>query len=226
MATQKPKTCWRPSRDICNTPDDIDKLVFDAQTIVAQEIRDGTNYGGLRIKIKARLGTSSLSLQVDVGFANAIVPGPEEREYRTILGDPSPRIWIYPPESVVAEKVHAMVILGERNSRYKDFYDLYVMANAFTFARRSLAQAVRATFSRRATPAEEAVPAAFSSSFYANEGKADQWPAYVTRNYLPGAPADFIQVGDLLIGFLLPIWRELISGTNATSDWRSGGPWQ
>lgn len=213
-------------REICNTSDDVDQLIFDTHTMTAEAIRDGSNYGGIRIKIRARLGTSVVSLRVDVGFANAIVPGPEEREYRTILGDPPPRILVYPPESVVAEKLHAMVTLGEHNTRYKDFYDLYVMAGAFTFERRPLAQAVRATFNRRVTPAEDALPAALSSSFYANQDKAEQWRAYVTRNKLPSASTDFTQIGELLVAFLLPIWRELGSATDATGDWPSGGPWQ
>lgn len=115
-------------REICHTQDDVDQLVFDTDTITTEPIRDGSEYDGLRIRIRASLGASDIPLQVDVGFGNAIVPGPEEKEYRTILGDPPPRILAYPPESVVAEKLHAMVTLGERNSRYKDFYDVYAMA--------------------------------------------------------------------------------------------------
>ena len=118
---------------------------------------------GLRIRIRARLGGSDIPIQVDVGFGNAIVPGPEEKEYRTILGDPPPRILAYPPESVVAEKLHAMVTLGERNSRYKDFYDLYAMAGAFHFERTTLVRAVTATFERRSTPVEAALPAALAA---------------------------------------------------------------
>jgi predicted nucleotidyltransferase component of viral defense system len=114
-------------REICNTADDVDPIAFDTDTITAEPIRDQSEYDGLRIRIRTRLGNSNILLQVDVGFGNAIVPGPEEREYRTILGDPPPRILVYPPESVVAEKLHATVILGERNSRYKDFYDLYIV---------------------------------------------------------------------------------------------------
>jgi hypothetical protein len=80
-------------REICNTPDDVDQLVFDVATITAKPIRDGSEYDGLRIRIRARLGESDIPIQVDVGFGNAIVPGPEEKEYRTILGDPPPGSW-------------------------------------------------------------------------------------------------------------------------------------
>jgi len=213
-------------REICNTPDDVDQLLFDTEAITANPIRDGSEYDGLRIKIRARLGNSDIPLQVDVGFGNAIVPGPEEQEYRTILGDPPPRILAYPPESVVAEKLHAMVTLGERNSRYKDFYDLYAMAGAFTFERSTLAEAVRATFDRRATPVQAALPAALAAPFYFDEGRAVQWRAYVTRSRLMDAPADFIQVGDRLTAFLQPVWADLSSNSAPGGDWPAGGPWR
>jgi hypothetical protein len=212
-------------REICNTADDVDQIAFDTDTITAEPIRDQSEYDGLRIRIRMRLGNSHIPLQVDVGFGNAIVPGPEEREYRTILGDPPPRILVYPPESVVAEKLHATVILGERNSRYKDFYDLYMIAGAFPFERSTLAEAVRATFDRRATQVDAALPVALAAPFYSDGGRAAQWRTYVNRNRLVDAQADFIQVGDRLIAFLQPIWAGLRSGAAPEGNWPPGGPW-
>jgi hypothetical protein len=213
-------------RDICDTEDDVDQLVFDTDTITAEPIRDGSEYDGLRLRIRARLGESNIALQIDVGFGNAIVLGPEETEYRTILGDPPPRILVYPPESVVAEKLHAMVLLGERNSRYKDFYDLHAMANAFQFDRNTLVRAVRATFERRATPIDTALPVPLTASFYAKGDRLTQWRAYVTRNGLDGAPTDFQQVGDLLTRFLQPVWEGLRATGESAGDWPPGGQWQ
>jgi hypothetical protein len=213
-------------RDICNTPDDVDQLVFDTHTITADPIRDGSEYHGLRIKMRAMLGESNIPIQVDVGFGNAIVPGPEEREYRTILGDPPPRILAYPPESVVAEKTHAMVTLGERNSRFKDFYDLHAIAKAFPFDRSTLARAVRATFERRVTPISPGIPAALTDVFYAGESRAQQWRAYVTSNQLDGVPTDFRLVGAVVIGFLRPIWEDLSSGGHSAGNWPPEGPWR
>ena len=213
-------------REVCNTPDDVDQLVFETDTIVAEPIRDGSEYHGLRLKLRAHLGGSSIPLQVDVGFGNAIVPGPEETEYRTILGDPSPRVLAYPRESVVAEKLHAIVVLGERNSRTKDFYDLYAIAGGFSFERSTLARAARATFERRATPVTSELPAALTGSFYSDGIRAAQWQAYVRTNQLTDAPPDLVQVGDRITSFLQPIWQDLRSGGDTVGDWRSGGPWR
>lgn len=213
-------------REICTTPDEVDPLVFDLDTITADAIRDGSEYPGLRIKMRARLGTSDIPVQIDVGFGNAIVPGPEEKDYRTLLGDPTPRILAYPPESVVAEKLHAMVVLGERNSRYKDFYDLYTMASAFAFDRGTLARAAKATFERRGTPAQAALPAALGAAYYASAARLNDWRVYVNRNDLPGAPTDFVMVGERLAGFLRPIWDDVTSGIASPGDWQPEGPWR
>lgn len=221
-----PEDVIKAFREICNTPDDVGYLVFDTDSISATPIRDGSEYDGLRLKLRAKLGASEIPVQVDVGFGNAIVPGPEEREYRTILGDPTPRIRAYPPESVVAEKTHAMVMLGERNSRLKDFYDLYALAGAFRFERTTVTQALRATFERRGTAIHAPLPVALAAPFYSDDARATQWRAYVTRNTLTDAPADFIQIGDRLITFLQPIWADLGSGAAGTGQWVDGGPWR
>jgi len=216
----------RDFREICTTTDEVDTLVFDLDAITAEPIHDESEYNGFRIRLKAMLGNSSISVQIDVGFANAIVPGPEEVEYRTILGDPPPRILAYPRESVVAEKLHAMVILGERNSRYKDFYDLYAMANNFSFDKDTLVRAVCATFERRATRIDAAFPAPLMAPFYSNNDRFIQWRAYVTRNKLTGVPIDFQAAGDLLIRFLQPVWERLLADGPHPGDWQPEGPWR
>lgn len=212
-------------REICDTPDEVDGLVFDTAAITAEPIRDSSDYYGLRIHIRAKLGKSDIAVQIDVGFGNAIVPGPEETELRSMLGDPPPRILAYPREAVVAEKLNAMVTLGERNSRYKDFYDLHAMANAFDFDRDTLVRAVRATFERRRTPVVAALPLPLTPAFYANAGRQTQWRAYVTRNGLTGAPTDFQAVGELLMRFLQPIWERFGSDETNTGSWPPGGTW-
>jgi hypothetical protein len=224
--SSEPRDVIAAFREICSTPDDVDQLGFDTESITAEPIRDGSEYDGLRIRIRARLGDSDIPVQIDVGFGNAIVPGPEEKEYRSILGDPSPRILAYPPESVVAEKTHAMVLLGQRNSRFKDFYDIYAMAGAFRFERTTLVQAVKATFDRRRTPVQAQLPEALAAPFYADQARAQQWRAYVTRNGLSDAPANFDQVGDRIIAFLHPLWADLGAGSPTAGNWQDGGPWR
>lgn len=213
-------------RDICHTPDDVDALVFEADTIAAAPIRDASEYPGIRVRIVALLGTSRIPIQLDLGFGNAIVPGPEEVEYRTLLGDPPPRIRAYPQESVVAEKLHAMVTLGEQNSRYKDFYDMHTIANAFRFERSTLVAAVRATFERRGTPIAEEAPVALRAAFYDDPGRAAQWRAYVQRSGMTGVSRDFAAVGEHIVGFLQPVWEEMSGGSALARYWSPEEGWR
>ena len=118
-----------------------------------------------------------------------------------------------------------MATLGERNSRYKDFYDLHALAGALSFDRSTLVRAVAATFDRRATPVTVELPVALTAPFYSDESRAGQWRAYVTRNGLPDAPADFVQVGDRLTRFLQPIWNDVGSTGDTIGQWSQGGPW-
>lgn len=213
-------------REICITPDDVDALRFEADTIRTEPIRDGSEYPGIRVHIIALLGTSRMPIQLDLGFGNAIVPGPEEVEYRTLLGDPPPRIRAYPQESVVAEKLHAMVTLGLQNSRYKDFYDMHTMATAFRFDRSTLVAAVRATFERRATPVADETPAALRATFYADAARAMQWRAYVARSGMTGVSQDFAAIGERIGAFLQPVWDDLRVDGEVRGAWSFDGGWR
>ena len=111
-------------REICQTEAVADGLEFDPASLEATEIREGQEYGGRRVRLLALLGNARVPVQVDVGFGDSITPGPCEIDYPTLLSDlPAPKLRAYPRETVVAEKLEAMVALGWANSRMKDFYD-------------------------------------------------------------------------------------------------------
>jgi len=213
-------------REICETPSVHDELVFDAATLTAQPIRDDSEYQGLRIRLEARLGASRIPVQIDIGFGNAIDPPPQTVTYPTLLDDPAPRIQAYPLEAVVAEKFHAIVLLGERNSRFKDFYDLHVLAKQFPFDGERLAKSIAATFARRRTDITAVQSTSLTPGFFSDEARATQWRAYLDRDHLPGAPADFTPVGEALTRFLGPVSTALAAGEEFTANWEAGGPWR
>jgi predicted nucleotidyltransferase component of viral defense system len=213
-------------REICETPSAADELVFDATTLTAQPIRDDSEYHGLRIRLQARLGESRIPVQIDIGFGNAIDPPPQIITYPTLLDDPAPRIQAYPLEAVVAEKFHSMVVLGERNSRMKDFYDIHVLAKQFPFEGERLAKSIAATFARRNTIVTAVQSTSLTPAFFSEEARATQWRAYLVRNQLPGAPADFTLVGETVTTFVGPVSNALAVGDEFTSSWDAGGPWR
>lgn len=212
-------------QEICAVSCPGDGLTFQAATVRAEPIRDQSEYHGFRVRLQVLLGTARISLQIDVGLGNAIEPPAQEEEYPVLLDGPAPRIRAYPREAVVAEKVHAMVVLGAANSRFKDFYDVLVLATYFSFSGQSLTRAIAATFERRHTPLQNAQPVALAPAFYSDPKRAAEWQRYLSRNGLPGAPADFTAVGELLQTFLGPLWSALAAGRAFSDAWPPAGPW-
>jgi predicted nucleotidyltransferase component of viral defense system len=128
-----------------------DGLAFLADSVVAEEITKDSEYQGTRILMDARMGNVRLRIQVDFGVGDVIVPGPRMIEYPVFLGGDTIELLAYPVETSIAEKLQAMVTLGETNSRMKDFYDVWICASHLDFEREKLLKAVEATFKNRET---------------------------------------------------------------------------
>jgi hypothetical protein len=213
-------------QEICTVACPEDGITFLPASVRAESIRDEGEYHGFRVRLEATLEAARITLQIDIGLGDAVNPAPQDVRYPVLLDAPAPNIRAYPQEAVVAEKFHTMVLHGERTTRFKDFYDLYVLANRFPFDGPQLAGSVAATFERRRTPITSVQSAALSTEFFSNDTRATQWRTYLDRNALPGAPADFTAVGATLTGFLGPVWTALGSGEDFTQYWDSGGPWR
>ena len=164
---------------ICAQPVEEDGLDFDAESISARNIREDQVYGGTRIRLLCHLGKTRISLQIDVGIGDAVTPGPQDIDFPTVLGHPAPRLRAYPVESVISEKLEAIVTLGIGNSRMKDFYDLWVLGRRFAPAEALVSSAIVATFSRRQTPRPDGVPVGLSDGFADDPLKQTQWNAFL-----------------------------------------------
>ena len=211
-------------RTLCSLEVEDDGLQFLPDSVRVEEIREETEYGGIRAHVKALLGKARIDLQVDIGFGDVVVPEPVEVDFPTLLGGPAPRIRAYSPESVIAEKLHAAAVLGDANSRMKDFYDLFNLSRLFSFEGLALTKAIEATFKRRGTP----LPALFpiSSAFFEQDTHARQWRGYLTKTGLAAAPQNFTAVGEALREFLLEPYDALIAENNFSTSWMPGGPWR
>lgn len=135
---------------ICQVAVDVpDGIHFLPETIKAEVVREDNVYDGVRIRVEYRIGRTGQFMQIDIGFGDAIVPTSVDTEYPRILDMPVIHVKSYPPESVIAEKVQAMVTLGIANSRMKDFFDVFTLSHLFEFEGLRLVEAIRATFERR-----------------------------------------------------------------------------
>jgi Nucleotidyl transferase AbiEii toxin, Type IV TA system len=133
--------------------------------VQAEVARAEDEYSGLRVTLQSTIAGARLPIQVDIGFGDVVTPAAREVDYPSLLGMPAPRLRAYPPETVVAEKVQALVSLGMLNSRMKDFFDLWAISRMFPFEGPVLSDALRATFIRRATPLPAETPIALTQAF-------------------------------------------------------------
>ena len=72
----------------------------------------------------------------------------------------------------MAEKFEAMVKLDTRNSRMKDFHDVWALAGAVRVRRRDAREAVAGCFERRGTPWTAGSRESLTPAFYAADTRA------------------------------------------------------
>jgi len=179
-----------------------DGVEFDLDALRVDQIREELEYGGLRLRTTASISGARIAVTVDVGFGDALEPGAEAIDYPSMLDLPTPRLRACARETVIAEKFQAMVALGLANSRMKDFYDIWLLSQSFTFDDDRLARAIAATFSRRGTEIPTDLPDALTPAFATDEQKQSQWRAFLDNVALhPGSLADVITG---VAGFIMP----------------------
>lgn len=203
-----------------------DGLVFDVGGLEATIIREDARYGGIRIETTALLERARVPVRVDVGFGDAITPRPDEIDYPTLLDAPAPHLRAYPRETVVAEKLEAIVSLGFTNSRMKDFYDLAMIARHFELEGQVLVAAVKATFERRRTEIPATIPDGLSDDFVSMAESQTRWQGFLARDRLAMNAPDFGRTVEEIRRFSLPILAAANGSKSVPGYWPAGGPWK
>jgi len=212
---------------ICNVSCPEDGIALDVATLKVSAIRDQQRYGGQRATLIALLGTAKCNVQVDFGFGDVVIPGPEEARLLTLIsGVPAPFLRTYPQVSSIAEKFEAMVQLGTINTRMKDFYDVWALSEAFAFDGLLLQEAVARCFDRRGTPWSAETPEALTAAFYSNPQRQDYWTTYGHQGGLLNLPPSaFEEIGSRIQSFLGPVHDSILAGEPFDLHWSAGGPW-
>jgi predicted nucleotidyltransferase component of viral defense system len=210
--------------EISQTPVENDGLVFDVASVATERIAEDADYEGVRARFRGHLGNARIAMQVDIGFSDVVTPAPMRVAFPTILAQPAGSLLVYNRESVIAEKLEAMVKLGELNSRMKDFFDVWLLSSRYEFDAVQLATAIRATFARRRTTMESE-PIAFSRDFARESSKAAQWSAFRRRSLLQNTPADLSDIVVCVRAFLHPVVASVVENREFAAHWPAGGPW-
>ena len=190
-------------QEICEIHEE-DGIVYDRQSVEGARIKEDDEYNGVRIKLRAELAGAQIPMRIDIGFGDAIYPEPELASFPVLLHMEAPLVRAYPREASIAEKFHAMVVLDIRNSRMKDFYDIWFMANTWTFDMASLSKAILVSFERRGSIIPTEVPFALTEAFLNDAKKKQQWGAFLSRLNPEARTPSLEEVGTVLRDFLLP----------------------
>jgi predicted nucleotidyltransferase component of viral defense system len=178
----------RTFRDIASV-DVADGMRFDAASVTAQEIRKDAGYAGARVLISGEIAKARCKTQIDIGFGDAVTPGPIDAVYPVLIDDlPAPRLRTYPVYTVIAEKLHAIALLGMTNSRLKDYLDLSVLLERETLDESVLATAIAATFARRGMVVPTSVSIGLTNEFATDPSRQAIWRAFLKKNEMAQAP--------------------------------------
>jgi hypothetical protein len=209
-------------RELCDIQVPEDGIVFSTETATAAKIKEEQQYEGVRIKFLAYLQNVRIPIQIDIGFGDAV--NPDLLDYPTLLPMPAPRIQAYPMNSVIAEKLEAIVSLGMLNSRMKDFFDIWFLARTFRFRAIALGDAIRATFERRATRLDPERVDLLLTDLSDDPSKQTQWRAFMQRTGIE-MPVAFPAVIIAIRQFLSFPIRAVSIEPSAGLSWPAGGPW-
>lgn len=195
-------------RAICNIKYEDDCVIFDTKSIEITDIAKDAKYHGVRILIDARLDTIRQRLQIDIGFGDVIIPAPVKIQYPVLLDElEKPQINAYSIETVIAEKFHAMIVLGSFNSRMKDFYDAYILLKNNEINNANLREAILQTFKNRETEFTDN-PELFTTSFFEDKNRKIMWKAFLRKTKV-SEELDFSSIVKSILERLQPIYYEL-----------------
>lgn len=211
-------------RAICAMEED-DGILFNVQSVHGVRIKEDDEYEGVRVTFQGVLAGARIPMQIDIGFGDAVYPGPEFASFPVLLSMEPPVIRAYPREATIAEKFNAMVVLDIRNSRMKDFYDIWFMATTWEFEMQTLRTAILASFDRRGVIIPEGTPFALTAEFLSDPQKKLQWTAFASRLNPDSRVPSFNEVGSLLRAFLLPCIFVASTARTTNMQWTPNLGW-
>jgi len=195
-------------REICSFPCEDDGVKYDVEHITSKNITVLKDYHGVRLSIPVSMDTVAQVLTMNIGFGDIVTPAPVDLDYPSLLSHlPSANILAYSLETVIAEKMHAVIDLADQSSRMKDYYDLYQILNTQELDTEVLKEAITRTFENRHTQYDPDTMF-FRDNFGANPIMETRWKAFM-RKITAKQSIPFSEIVAYLQGRLQPYWDNL-----------------
>ncbi len=202
-----------------------DGIAYEFNDLNIEVMSDDSEYPGMRLTFTASLGKARFPMQIDVGFGDAIIPAAKEMTFPTLLDMEPPVVKAYSIETIVAEKFEAALDLADLNSRMKDFYDMWILSQTYSFQGIALQESIIATCQRRNTALNSSAEV-FTKEFADNSDKRTQWISFLRKNKMLDIPEDFSVIMEEIQNFLQPIAKAIEKGVHIEKTWPPKGKWQ
>lgn len=193
-----------------------DPLRFDLDSLDVHTITEFKDYRGVNVSVMAYLDRTRIPISIDIGFGDVIVPERVMMDFPVVLSDENPRIYTYSLYSSIAERFEAIVSLAYDNSRFKDYYDLYMLATTHDFGGAEMVEAVRETFENRDTSLKEIV--AFEEGFADSPLRQSRWNAFVKKKKALLA-ITLQEAIDAIRKFMQPVAGAVMKDLNLDTTW-------
>jgi len=195
-------------KEICSVPFEEDGVIFDVEHITAQNITEFKDYHGIRLSIPVKMDSIAQVLTMDIGFGDVVTPSPVNLDFPILLEHlPCANILAYSLETVIAEKMHAIIDLADQSSRMKDYYDLHRILKEEKYDSEVLQEAIIRTFDNRHTPYDENTMF-FRKDFGINQQMEARWKAFM-RKITKATDLSFSEVVAFIQETLRPYWENI-----------------
>lgn len=195
-----------------------DALRYDLDSLDVYSITEFKAYQGVNVSIVAYLGKTKIPISIDIGFGDIVYPERVLMDFPVLLEMEVPKIYAYSLNSVIAEKFEAIVSLGYANSRYKDFYDIYILASNYDFNGNELKKAIEETFHHRQIGFDDIV--AFEKGFAEDAIRKSRWNSFIKKKKAMES-VDFGTALEMIKDFLQPIVEKIIDKVEINAQWKS-----
>lgn len=203
-----------------------DSIRFDPE-IRLSPIETAGPDGGYRARIQGQVGVARAILWLDLAWEPVTVP-PEEVALPTLL-NPAVSVPILgcAIEAILADKIASMLMRGPRNSRSKDYYDVWLLARSRDFQGETLETALRATCAWQGTAFDAAAEIFSAGDFLTNAHQLRLWQRFVTEVGLEGRAPTFAEAIQAVRALYGPVLSGHVQGhtwDHTSQRWQAPQP--
>ena len=193
-----------------------DALEFELSSLVVKHITEFKEYHGVNVSVMAYLDRTRIPISIDIGFGDVIYPDKVLMEFPSLISEEAPKVFAYSLATSIAEKFESIVSLGYDNSRFKDYFDIYVWINKTSFEGTILLEAVKETFEHRGTSPEKIV--AFEPGFANDPIRTSRWTAFAKKKKI-SLDVTLEETIRQIEVFISPIMEAIIDQTEFDKRW-------